>query len=323
MPEGDAVRRLAVTFEEHFVGRRCRVTSPQGRFTSSAAVIDGWMMTSATSVGKHLFLEFAPAGGPVTEPLWIHVHLGLYGSWRFQGDATFTAPSSIGAPRTGPSDRSGGRDHPGLTITATVAGDGAGTDGDGWEAPDPIGQVRVRIATTHGVADLSGPTRCDLITDPERRAALARLGPDPLAPGAREDAAARRRFVLSVRAHRRAVGELVMDQSVIAGVGNIYRAEGLFLEGISPFRPGSRVSEARLGHLWIRFCDLMSHGVAVGRIETVDAADAPEPPLPGDPEASRWYVYHRAGRPCLRCGGVVQEQVMQGRKLFWCPRCQH
>lgn len=323
MPEGDAVRRLAVTFEDLFVGRRCRVTSPQGRFAASAAVVDGWVMVSATSVGKHLFLEFAPASGPVAEPLWIHVHLGLYGSWRFQGDGTFTAPPSIGAPRTGPSDRGSGRDHPGLTITADGGQDGADAEGEGWSAPDPVGQVRVRIATRHGVADLSGPTRCELITDVERRVALGRLGPDPLAPGAREDRSARDRFVRAVRSHRRAIGELVMDQSVVAGVGNIYRAEGLFLVGISPFRPGSRVSVARLGRLWETFCELMAHGVAVGRIETVDPKDAPEPPLPGDPEASRWYVYHRTGRPCLRCGGVVQEQLMQGRRLFWCPRCQH
>ena len=316
MPEGDAVHRLARTFHELFVGRCCQVTSPQGRFASSAAVVDGWTMSAVRAVGKHLFLEFSPPPGSGSAPLWIHVHLGLYGSWRFQGDGTFRAPSSVGAPRVGRDAPAGTRDHPGLTLRSSA-------DQDGFRAPEPVGQVRVRIATAHGVADLSGPTRCELVDEEERRAVLSRLGPDPLARGAREDAAARRRFVQAVRARRRAVGELVMDQSVIAGVGNIYRAEGLFLEGVSPFRTGTRVSEARLGRLWVRFCDLMTRGVAIGRIDTVAPEDAPDTPLPGDPEASRWYVYHRSGRPCMRCGHEVAEQVMQGRRLFWCPGCQH
>lgn len=358
MPEGDAVRRLARTFEDLFEGRRCAVSSPQGRFAASAARIDGWRMQSVRAVGKHLFLGFVPAtadgGAPVAgdgfvpatdegvpaadegAPEWVHVHLGLYGSWRFSGDATFEAPPSIGAPRTplvavtpGPRGAAGpGRDpegpHRAQRWSPLRPGTGGGADPDDgvWEPPEPVGQVRVRIATDHGAADLSGPTRCELISDAQRQAVEAGLGPDPLAPHAREDPAARMRFVTAVRARRRAVGELVMDQSVAAGIGNIYRAESLFLAGISPHRRGANVSASRLRRLWGVVCDLMSRGLSEGRIVTVDPADAPSPPLPGDPEASRWYVYHRTGRPCLRCGTPVREQVMQGRRLFWCPSCQ-
>lgn len=312
MPEGDILHRLATTFDEEFGGRRCRVSSPQGRFASSAARIDGWTSTGAHAVGKHLFVGFAPPGSDEGGPrgasspdpqLWLHVHLGLYGSWRFAGDADFAAPAFIGAPR--------------VPVEVLAGPDGA------WEPPEPVGQVRVRLSTEHGVADLSGPTRCELLTDPERRAAEAALGPDPLAPGAAADREARERFVAGVRRSKRAVGELVMDQTVVAGVGNIYRAESLFLTGISPLRRGDRVSEARLRELWDVICRLMAHGLEVGRIETVRAADAPEPPLEGDPEASRWYVYHRTGRPCLHCGTPVREGPMQGRRLFWCPTCQH
>lgn len=317
MPEGDAVHRLARTFGDLFVGRSIHVWSPQGRFATSAARIDGQTMVGARAVGKHMFLGFAP-DEEVPEPLleWIHIHLGLYGSWRFAGDETFTAPSHIGAPRT-----------PGWAIQAsgsthrpdrwTTAGDSAT-----WQVPEPVGQVRVRLETVHGVADLSGPTRCDLVDDRERQRVEAALGPDPLAVGAAQDAVARNRFVEGVRRRRRAVGELVMDQSVAAGIGNIYRAEGLFLAGISPLRTGNRVGRDRLERLWMIECELMTHGLEAGRIETVSPEDAPDPELPGDPQASRFYVYHRSGRPCLQCGTPIRERIMQGRRLFWCARCQ-
>lgn len=311
MPEGDVLHRLAATFDRLMVGRRCAVSSPQGRFASSAARIDGWTMTQARAVGKHLFLRFeSPARPGVEAAQWLHVHLGLYGSWRFAGDGTLPAPSSIGAPRVPAPTQAGRGAH------------GTGGAGAAWTAPAPIGLVRVRMVTDHVAADLTGPTRCELVSDAQRVEVEARLGPDPLAPGAPTDLAARARFVHGVRTRRRFVGELVMDQSVVAGVGNIYRSESLFLAGISPLRRGDRVAVARLRDLWEIICRLMAHGLAAGRIETVEPHDAPEPPLAGDAEASRWYVYHRGGRPCLRCGHAVRERLMQGRRLFWCPSCQ-
>lgn len=347
MPEGDAVARLARTFEDVMQGERVGVTSPQGRFSSSAARIDGWDLVAVRAHGKHMFLGFAPhddeppsartpsaPGAPArrTPPadegghalvdkgegtgaqLWIHVHLGLYGAWRFSGDETFAAPASIGAPRVVAQEKG----HRAQTWTVRQAG--ADT---GWEPPDPVGQVRLRLRSAHGVADLTGPTRCELVDGQGLDAIEARLGPDPLAPGARTDTGARDRFVAAVRGSRRVVGELVMDQSVVAGVGNIYRAESLFLAGISPLRRGEKVSELRLRHLWVVICDLMARGLELGRIDTVAPSEAPDPPIPGDEEASRWYVYHRTGRPCLRCGTPIAEKLLQQRRLFWCPGCQH
>lgn len=341
MPEGDAVHRLARAFAELFGGHVCALSSPQGRFAASATRITGRRMVNVRAVGKHLFVGFAPADiddEPAQLPqaiLWLHVHLSLYGSWRFSTDETLSAPTSIGAPRVapppGPTGHSAERWHqapsrrgltPALARALDSAREAVPTDGI-WQPPEPIGQVRVRIATDHVVADLSGPTRCDLITNDERIAAEAKLGPDPLAVGAATDRQAQDRFVQAIRSRKRAVGELIMDQSIIAGVGNIYRAEALFIVGISPHRTGARVSVARLRTLWDVICQLMARGLDLGRIVTVDPNDAPEPPLPEDPEASRFYVYHRTGRPCLRCGGPVAEAPMQGRRLFWCPGCQH
>ena len=182
--------------------------------------------------------------------------------------------------------------------------------------------MRLRLFNDHAVADLVGPNRCDLITDEERINAEAKLGPDPLDAGARSDAEAMERFAQVAHSKKRAIGEIVMDQSIIAGVGNIYRADALFLAGISPHRKGANISLKRLRELWVLICDLMNRGLAAGRLDTMDPDEAPNPPIEGDEEASRWYVYHRTDRPCLRCSTPIREALMQNRRLFWCPSCQ-
>ncbi|MDO5034018.1 MAG: DNA-formamidopyrimidine glycosylase family protein [Actinomycetaceae bacterium] len=267
MPEGHVLHRLAHRLSGDFTGEPLIVESPQGRFDAGAKVLSGRQLVSARAHGKHLFLEFE-------EGAFVHIHLGLYGKWRFSA-------------------------HEG-------------------EAPAPIGQVRLRLVSSGEVADLSGPNRCALVDEAEVDAVIARLGPDPLDPSAE----AKAEFVRRVRARKRDIGELVMDQSVIAGPGNIYRAEGLFRVGISPFRKGQNTSEARIGKLWDDLEVLMQDGVNTGIITTVEDEDAPHPPLELDPEASRFYVYHRTGRPCLRCGATVLEKLVAGRRLFWCPVCQ-
>ncbi|MDC4232883.1 Fpg/Nei family DNA glycosylase [Actinomyces sp. B33] len=319
MPEGDAIRRLAATFDELFVGEGVRASSPQGRFAASAARLDGAVLERVRVHGKHMFMGFARPGAEGSRPeQWVHIHLGLYGWWRFNGDETLVDEGHGVAHRIPdvPSGQWNGH-------SETRWGEGYGTaEAGAWEPPEPVGQVRLRLVNDHAVADLVGPNRCELITDEEREAVEARLGPDPLEPGARDDARARERFASVAHAKRRAIGEIVMDQSIIAGVGNIYRADALFLAGISPHRKGTNVSVKRLEDLWVLICDLMNRGLAAGRLETMDPDEAPVPPIEGDQEASRWYVYHRTGRPCLRCGTPIREALMQNRRLFWCPSCQ-
>ncbi len=299
MPEGHSIRRLADAFDRSFVGRPAQLSSPQGRFAAGAALLDGQTMVSASATGKHLFLGFSPeeSGDP---DRWIHTHLGLYGAWRFAGAAP---DSSIGAPRISDPDQ-------GYQLAEST--------NDQWP-PEPRGLVRLRILTPNAVADLNGPNQCRVVTADEKSAVEEKLGSDPLAPsalrGALED-----KFVARVRSSSRPVGDLVMDQSISAGVGNIYRAEGLFRAGISPNRQGRNVSEVRLRQLWREFVYLMRKGVAEGYISTVDEEDVRVDV--GDPEAARWYVYHRQGRPCLHCGNPVQMAQMKGRRLYWCPTCQ-
>lgn len=322
MPEGHTIHRLAAALAELYGGQRLHASSPQGRFAEGAARLDGQVLLGGRAHGKHLFVPFGPqADMPVDDEAvtWLRIHLGLYGSWTFDGDSEFTAPHAIGAPRRRVGERgehalAGGG---GSALSGLNGGQGGAPPPGRWSAPEPRGAVRLRLLGEHGVADLTGPAACELLDAEGVAAVRRRLGPDPLRPDGEVEA-----FVAAARSRRRPIGELLMDQSVIAGAGNIYRAETLFRVGVSPFRPGNRVSEARLRALWEDLGPLMRYGVDTGFITTVDEAEAPSPAPEEDPEAARWYVYHRTGRPCLRCGTPVREQDMASRRLFWCPGCQ-
>jgi endonuclease-8 len=145
---------------------------------------------------------------------------------------------------------------------------------------------------------------------------LARLGPDPLRKGRRPELAWRADL-----AQPHGVGALLMDQSVLAGVGNVYRAEVLYRAGLSPFRPGA-TSPARPGtRMWRDLRGCCAPGCAPGHIVTTEREDRDRRSGPARRE-DRFYVYRRHGLPCRRCGTEVRTQVMAGRNLFWCPSCQ-
>ena len=323
MPEGHTIHRLAAALSELYAGRRLAVSSPQGRFAAGAARLDGLVLLGARAHGKHLFLPFAPVADlPLDDGavVWLRVHLGLYGAWTFDGDAEFTAPHAIWAPRRRVGDRGEHalRHGGGSALSGLSGGDDAAAPAPGlWEPPEPRGAVRLRLAGEHGVADLTGPAACELLDAEGLAAVRRRLGPDPLRADGDIEV-----FVAGVRRRRRPIGELLMDQSVISGVGNIFRAETLLRCGVSPFRAGDRLSADRVRRLWRDLVPLMEYGVATGFITTVEAADVPDPLPEGDEEAARWYVYHRTGRPCLRCGSPVRERTAAGRRLFWCAACQ-
>ncbi len=122
--------------------------------------------------------------------------------------------------------------------------------------PEPRGALRLRLTAEADDGpvwlDLRGPTACEVLTPAERDSVLARLGPDPL----RKDADPDRAYARVARS-RRLVGELLMDQAVLCGVGNVYRAEALYRAGLSPFRPGAAWtgrSGTRCGRTCARSC---------------------------------------------------------------------
>ena len=191
------------------------------------------------------------------------------------------------------------------------------------EVPAPIGQVRMRLiggGDRTSYADLRGATQCALVTATRRDEIVGKLGPDPL----RGDADPSRSWARISRSPR-AIGDLLMDQVVLAGVGNVYRAEVLFRHQIHPLRPGRTLRVGQWRAMWADLVELMGEGVRTGRIDTVRPEHTPEamgrPPRVDD-HGGEVYVYRRTGRPCLVCGSIVRTDVLAGRNIFWCPRCQ-
>ncbi|MFI7665860.1 Fpg/Nei family DNA glycosylase [Nocardia sp. NPDC049526] len=187
---------------------------------------------------------------------------------------------------------------------------------------EPVGQVRMRIVGDASAddrlygTDLRGPTACEVYTHAEVTALTERLGPDPLRRGADPERAWRR-----IHRSRRPIGALLMDQQVLAGVGNVYRAELLFRHGISPHRPGTALTVDEWDAMWTDLVALMRVGVRVGKMVVVRPEhDHGEPSYAAD--RPRTYVYRRPGAPCRLCGTPVAHTVLEGRNLFWCPTCQ-
>ena len=188
------------------------------------------------------------------------------------------------------------------------------------EVPPPVGQVRLRLVGASTVADLRGATACDLWTREQVDACVAKLGPDPLRDDAEPLAAWAR-----ISRSQRSIGSLLMDQTVLAGVGNVYRAELLFRHRVDPYRRGDALTRKQWLAMWDDLVALMHDGVAKNRIDTVRDEHTPEA-MGRDPRVDdhggEVYVYRRTGQPCHVCGSVVRTAELEGRNLFWCPRCQ-
>lgn len=267
MPEGHTTHRLALMHQRHYGGSQVSVSSPQGRFATAAAKLDGQVLQRAEAHGKHLFHVYGP-------DLVVHVHLGLYGSFT---EGTLPVQS-------------------------------------------PQGQVRMRLVGGTHWTDLRGPMICELLAGSVVDTVRARLGPDPL----RQDADPGRAWARISRS-RAPLATLLMDQAVVSGIGNIYRAELLFRHRQHPLRPGSTLREDQWLAMWSDLVGLMENGVRRGRIDTVRLEHEPaamgRPPRE-DRHGGEVYVYRRTGAPCLVCATKVVTTRHAGRNLYWCPRCQ-
>ena len=187
------------------------------------------------------------------------------------------------------------------------------------EAPEPIGQIRMRIRSDSGFAELRGPTTCEVLDSATKKQAVRKIGPDPIRKADPTPAWEK------VHRSSTSIGSLLMDQRVFAGVGNIYRAEVLFRHNISPYRIGRDISRAEFDAIWADLVELMSKGTKRGRIDTVRPEHMPRAmgrPAREDRHGGEVYVYRRDGRHCYLCGAEIQMADMQGRKLYWCPKCQ-
>ena len=260
MPEGHKTHYLARQHGRALAGQPVAVSSPQGRFTDDAKLIDGRVLQSVSAAGKHLFYQFD--GGAI-----VHVHLGRYGSFA---------------------------EHPS-------------------PPPTPIGQVRMRMIGEAVALDLRGPTRCRVIDAEQRSTIEAKLGPDPLAGGRKAD------IRRNLTASGKPIAALLLDQSLVAGVGNIFRAEMLFEAGINPATAGNRLTDEGFEQLYKAIKRQMAAGLKHGKIVAVTAAEAGKPLVTVDGK-DRFRIYGKTD--CPRCGSTIQTEAFAARKLYYCQQCQ-
>jgi endonuclease-8 len=184
--------------------------------------------------------------------------------------------------------------------------------------PAPKSSTQLRLAGSRATVDLFGATTTELVDDERLAQIRARLGPDVLAADADPERAWHR---LSRRAIP--IGQALLDQQILSGVGNVYRAEALFVNGIHPQRAASSLSRAEFDALWQTLASMLRQGVADRRIITVHpserngSADASvETIAPED----AFYVYKRDH--CRRCGTPIRAWPLGPRRAYACERCQ-
>ncbi len=267
MVEGHGCHRVVAAHRRLLLGHVFKASSPNGRFTEGARLIDGRRLARIEAVGKCLFYWFSTKTLPDSEPpVVIHIHFGMSGAFSV-------------SPLPG-------------------------------KAPTPTTRLRLVNVEHNLTASLSAMT---LVHGGEDlyAAKYKALGPDPL----REDAD-KERLWAKMQQTSKPVGQVLMDQSCVAGIGNIYRAEICFKSKVHPEQPANTVPRATFETLWMHSVLLLQRGFQSGSILTVDPAEA----VVLGPPWTRRYIYNHES--CGRCGTAVQNWKMAGRTVYCCPTCQ-
>lgn len=239
----------------------------------------GWMIQDVAAQGKHLLVTF--------DSDWtLRTHLGMKGK-------VFLARPGAHTPR-----------HPTFRIDFEAAGGG--------------GPHAVPESAARGTVVCARAYRAELLRTRQKSThpSLARLGPDlTVADPNVELAQARARHP----AHAdRELADVLLDQRVAAGIGNVYKSELLFLHGIHPRARVGAVDDATLRSVYAEAARLLRLNVGTRFRTTVPTARRPYPHSP------RLWVYGRQGDPCLNCGTAIRRftQGIMGRGTWWCPVCQ-
>lgn len=269
MAEGDTILRLARRIEVALAGSVVSVRTPHPRGRAAGLErLDGATLVSAAARGKHLLLTF-----------------------RLPSDAPSSGGSAIELVL---------HSHLGMSGGWHLYRRGAR-----WRRSENAAWA-VLTADERGLdlVQFGGPTLRLLRPEQLRRdPALNSLGPDILAAGDSFDLAA---SVRSLRAadHDTTVGEALLDQSRVAGIGNIFKSEGCFAAALDPWRELGQVADHELKAVLLATREMM--------LACVEGTPRPR------------QVYRRAGEPCLRCGTAIRSrgQGDANRTTYWCPGCQ-
>ena len=177
-------------------------------------------------------------------------------------------------------------------------------------AGEPRGAVRVRLRSATHVVDCNGPAACETLDAAGVASLKGRLGPDVLRDDADPDLAWSK-----IARSKAPFGGLVMDQAVMAGLGNIYRTEILWRQGIHPETAGRALTRDQFDAFWADSAALLRIGVEQRAIITIDGAERGHSRY-----GARTNIFKHP--ECPRCGGPIRQFTMAARKVFCCDRCQ-
>ena len=158
--------------------------------------------------------------------------------------------------------------------------------------------------------------RMRIIVNPERLPKeLLALAPEPLSDDFTEEY-----FLETLSRSRRSLKQLLLDQTRILGLGNIYAVEALFLAGVNPMKAADRLSKPRARKLYWAIREVLREAIDAGSTLRIDLADGNSSYFEA-PERF-WRVYEREGQPCVNCGTKIKRVVQGGRSTYYCPQCQ-
>ena len=175
---------------------------------------------------------------------------------------------------------------------------------------DPQGAVRIRLLSKTHFVDINGPNICRVLNQKEVMKLADRIGPDVLRPDANPHLAFDK-----IKKSKAPIGRLIMDQSVMAGIGNIYRSEILWRQGVHPETPGKAIDQETFNQIWDDARALLTLGVKRNAIITVNNAR---------PSKNRYreHVNIFAKDECPVCKGTIRRFEISGRRAFVCESCQ-
>jgi endonuclease-8 len=182
-------------------------------------------------------------------------------------------------------------------------------------AAPPGPSVQLRLANSTTAVDLVGATTCELMDAPRRQEILDRLGPDPLAHDANPELAWQRLEKRSIP-----IAAALLDQRILSGVGNVYRAEALFINGIHPLRPANTLTRDEFNRLWTTLASLLRQGVEDRRIVTVHASERAVGGTDTVAPEDAFYVYKQ--QYCRRCATPISVMTLRPRRAYACEQCQ-
>jgi endonuclease VIII len=192
--------------------------------------------------------------------------------------------------------------------------------GERWKKPRSHMRVALETRNWHAVAFDVPVARFHTARSLERHTAIPALGPDLLDKGFLRDEAARR---LVARVDEE-IGNVLLDQRVIAGIGNVFKSEICFASGVFPFRKVSTLKTEEVDRLLDTARKFLAANAGPDSADSIVTYTGGRRTTGSENQSARLWVYRRKGQPCRRCGTAIQmrKQGSGARSTYWCPLCQ-